>query len=561
MSTRHAGPVNSTNRNDLLFLTVIVVVSVAPYFSRLGFYSDDWASLGTMITASKQSIAGLVSAQLGADPDGRARLTNTVYQAVLFRMFGLDPLGYHVVNALVLVSAALLLYLALCELAVQRTVAVSTAASYILLPNYSTDRFWFVAFGYGLSMALLVASTWAFLRAARSHRAVPWTVLALLALAAAELGMEVVIPLMLAIPGAISWQWYRFDREGLRRRLGTPRGLLLAVSPLIVTVGVAIYKSETARGFSNPDFLYLKRLVAGALAVNFGTYGVMLLDTVAWSVRHLPSSGAVLAGLLAVFVFSYLSRSDALPESRRLWMMLILAGCVVFGLGVAIFLTTARVLFWSAGIANRVWIAAALGVALVFVGASGWVSSRLPIGPGRWIFSGLITSLCVSGFIVNTAFSTYWIAAWPRQLEVLGHIRHALPEPPPRGTLILHGVCPYVGPAIVFESSWDLAGALRVLYRDGRLRADVTTGRFSIHDDGVRTTIYRDSQFYPYGPNLLLFDDRRGTVIELTDANVARAHLSENVRCPEGIAGRGTLMFPLDEWYRNALSKGFRPWR
>jgi hypothetical protein len=45
----------------------------------------------------------------------------------------------------------------------------------------------------------------------------------------------------------------------------------------------------------------------------------------------------------------------------------VLAGFVIFGLGAAIFLTTGRVLFGSGGIANRVWIAAALGVALVAV--------------------------------------------------------------------------------------------------------------------------------------------------------------------------------------------------
>jgi hypothetical protein len=167
----------------------------------------------------------------------------------------------------------------------------------------------------------------------------------------------------------------------------------------------------------------------------------------------------------------------------------------------------------------------------------------------------------VSGFLVNTALATYWIAAWPRQLEVLRNIRRAMPELPPGITLILDGVCPYLGPAIVFESSWDLAGALRVVYRDRSLRADVTTGRFSIHDHGLRTRIYADSQFYPYGRDLLLFDDRRGTVLQVTDRNVARAHLSERAGCPEGIAGRGTLAFPLDDWYQNALSKGFRLWR
>ena len=79
--------------SDLLFLSAVVVLSVVPYVWRLGFYSDDWASLAMMTSASDQSIAGLVKAQLVHDPDAAARLTNTVYQALLFHLFGLNPLG------------------------------------------------------------------------------------------------------------------------------------------------------------------------------------------------------------------------------------------------------------------------------------------------------------------------------------------------------------------------------------------------------------------------------------------------------------------------------------
>jgi hypothetical protein len=242
--------------------------------------------------------------------------------------------------------------------------------------------------------------------------------------------------------------------------------------------------------------------------------------------------------------------------------MLVVAGFVVFGLGAAIFLTTGRVLFWSGGIANRVWIAAALGVALVAVGGAGWATSRLSNGWRRWAFSTSIAALCTAGFLINTALATYWIDAWPRQVQVIERIRRVLPQPQPGVTLILHGVCPYVGPAIVFESSWDLAGALRVVYRDPTLRADVTTGRFSVGDDGLETRIYTDAQFYPYDDDLLLYNDRTGTVVHVTDGNIARAHLTEHTVCAEGRPGRGTLVLPLDEWYEHLLSNDLLPpWR
>jgi hypothetical protein len=555
--TSHTGPSRACQRNDLLFLTIVVLISVVPYISGLGFYTDDWASLGAMTNASDQSVAGLVKEQFSWDLDARARPTNTVYQAILVRVFGLNPLGYHVVNALVFLSAALLLYLTFGELGMQRTVALSTAAVYILLPNYSTDRFWFIAFGYGLSMALFLASTYAFLRAARSRWLVPWTAFALLALAAAALAMEVVVPLMLAIPAMLWWQSRPLCPDGVRSPWGTPRTFRLSLLALAVIATVAAYKSQTARGFSVPDLLHLRRLVAGSVAVNFGTYGVVLPVTVAWGLRQLPLWNAALGVLLGILVFSHLARAEAPPESSRFWTALVLVGCIVFALGTAIFLTNARVLFWSAGIANRVWIAAALGCALVLVGVSGWVSVRFSGSVRRRTFSLLITSLCVSGFVVNSAFATFWIDAWQRQLEVVANIRQTLPALAPGTTLILDGVCPYIGPAIVFESSWDLAGALRVAYRDRSLRADVIAGNVRIGEDGVWTQLYGTSYFYPYGNNLLLFEHSGKTVRRLTNARLARTYISEHRSCPEGAEGRGALMLPVDLLYGNA----FRGWR
>ena len=135
--------------------------------------------------------------------------------------------------------------------------------------------------------------------------------------------------------------------------------------------------------------------------------------------------------------------------------------------------------------------------------------------------------------------------------------RVALPKLESGTDFILDGVCPYIGPAIVFESNWDLAGALRIIYRDRTLRADVTTGDLSIGEDGLRTHLFLKSYFHPYGDNLLLFDYSKRIVHRLTDVGIARSYLSERVRCPAGAAGRGALILPMDEWYGN----GFRPWR
>jgi hypothetical protein len=116
----------------------------------------------------------------------------------------------------------------------------------------------------------------------------------------------------------------------------------------------------------------------------------------------------------------------------------------------------------------------------------------------------------------------------------------------------------------VFESRWDLAGALQVLYRDPTLQADVVVyspdDRFSITDDGLVVRLYGRSYFYRYGPKLLLFDDRRRTTLPLIDSSVARAHLVAPLECEPAEEGRGTVILPVDKWYHAVAAQG-SAWR
>ena len=114
------------------------------------------------------------------------------YHAGLTKAFGLNPLGYHLCNAVVITSLPLFLYLVLREVPVHRTVGVGGGSSLCSVANYSTDRFWMAAFGYGLSTALFLIGVYAFLKAVRGRRVAAWLSLALAALGGASLGMEVV---------------------------------------------------------------------------------------------------------------------------------------------------------------------------------------------------------------------------------------------------------------------------------------------------------------------------------------------------------------------------------
>jgi hypothetical protein len=545
---------------DSAFLSVVILSSTLLYVTRLGFYSDDWAFLSIMSTSDDRSLLGLWHQQYQFNANLQMRPTQVLYQAVLFTLFGLEPLGYHIVNALMITIMTVLVYWVLRELGLSRSVAIAVAAAYGLIPNYSTDRFWFAAFGYTLTMAFYLLSLYADLRAARSRSQslLWWKLIALLGLLAASLGYEVVLPLLLLNVVLTWWHARRLHAAGLSGRLGRWGAILFLGSNIFMIAALLVYKSVTAQGVGLPPdetAFYAVRLVVGAVVVNYGTYGLGLPYALIWGARN--ASGLILvSGLgLALLVLGYLNlvaRHEGGFPGRTAWRRLIAGGLVVFALGYAIFLSTGRIGFSSTGIFNR-------------VAGLGWLCTMFQSSlVRRRCFAALIAGLCGAGFVIDNVLAVAWASAWSRERIVLEEIQESLPVLPSHGTLIVHRICPYVGPAIVYESNFDLASALRLTYGDPTLKADVVTDRLSIGQDGLKTQFYGFTSIYPYSSSLLLYDLQERRVVSLSDVQAATRYLGANdsgssMNCTGGVPGRGALVLPTDELYLRLEARGFHP--
>jgi len=146
---------------DRLFLAAVLVLSCLPYLGGLGLYSDDWAFLSEMQNA-RGSLRGMYDAIM---PTGLAtRPMQAVELVALYSLFGLEPLGYHIVNTAVLALAVALFYQSLRLLGLPRAIAIVVPLTFALLPHYSTDRFWIAAFQANLSICLYFVSLYADLR-------------------------------------------------------------------------------------------------------------------------------------------------------------------------------------------------------------------------------------------------------------------------------------------------------------------------------------------------------------------------------------------------------------
>src|SRR5438046_8757831 len=95
--------------------------------------------------------------------------------------------------------------------------------------------------------------------------------------------------------------------------------------------------------------------------------------------------------------------------------MLCLIGIVVlvFVLGYAIFLTDGFPKISATGISNRINSAAAIGIALSFVGFIGLFSACFKNDAlQRNLFCGLIALFSASNVIINATIASFWVIAY-----------------------------------------------------------------------------------------------------------------------------------------------------
>ena len=522
---------------DCAFLAAVVGISTLPYVRGLGFYYDDYSVLAQLNAAHDQSLVGLYHA---VRPLNGQRPLQSLTFAALDRLFGLNPLGYHIVNAFLLVAVAWLLYLVLRELRLPRLLCVALPLVYSTLPHYATNRFWLDAFQITLSGAFYLLSFYAGLRAlqARPAALAGWLMLAVAAVAASLFAYEVFYPLFLLQIAVLWWAARRSPRQVPSARRITIGGLAAAI--VVVGVVKATLVAEHGQngyqvGFQDGLAHHLAYLVSGSIKLNVGSYLLAVPYVVWWIVRHhltAANAGAAgAAGLLALGYVWWIGRRDreALIGARP-WRDCVGVGLIAFALGYAIFLTNRQILFRSAGIDNRVNAAAALGVAAILVGVVGWIAGRLTEPRGIALFSASVGCIVATGVLIIATLGSFWTSAAKEQHAIVSSLQRTAPSLPPSSTVILDGVCPEIGPAVVFADQSDFRGALALAYHDPSIAADAATEGLRAGSRRLELEMTflgdRSTRTYAYGPHLFVYNFPRRTLRVLRDRSDAARYIS-----------------------------------
>lgn len=536
---------------DVLSLFAVTFLSALPYLPALGFYSDDWSIIARSDAALRD---GTLSRSIAEN--FVARPVQGLYLTSLFVLFRLDPLGYHIVNTAVLAGSVCLFYLLLVRLRISLSMAFAAALIFVMLPQLSTVRAWYAAFQVPLSMALMLISLHAQLSFARSRKPA-WLAAAVLAALLSIGAYEIFAPLLGGFAAALLYESWRSSPARTWHERWRSAAPAIAVI-FVVAAGVAfkIAFSGRAGPITDPD-----RYIAGLYQlvrldydwrVDSGLNVLAALRAYFWWPVRGWATGAMTLGtgqagrwvglialILAILAWWRLRSSEGAIDKRSL-QRLLLIGVAVFFLGHLTFLIVPSIHFSATGIGTRVQVAGAIGVAMIFVALVGMIASAAAAPRQRAVFALLIAAAAVPAFVRLVEIESYWTQAPALQRQVLDAARSDLRAIPAGSTIILDGVCPYHGPAIVFETWWDVGGALTLTL--GRpVSGDVVSSRLSVTPAGLQTSIYEEPTLHPYSPELYIYDPRQHRVFPVPNPAAAHRYFEQRkpMRCPHGYVGRG----------------------
>lgn len=545
--------VSSAARERVSDVALVVLVSLLPvvvYVSGLGFYLDDYVTLSYLTTADHQSLWSEYTELRNGDPKSQLRPLEYAVLTVLYRLFGANPLPHQVFMAALVPACAAMAYLVLRRLTRERHVALGVAVLFALAPHYTSARFWVAAFSPTAVLTLFLASVYCVLRAleSRGARLYSWVAAACVAMVLSLFVYEIALPLFVLTAAFLAWRARGGrDRAALLTAVSYGGVLVLSLAlKLALALRLGHEGSYSVGGYEGGLLHQIGYVTSGAVKINFGTYGLGLPYVVWWIVDHrfdwVALAAAVVVGAV---VFLLVARGARDGESivtsqgarRPLWLLLVAAGLVIVATGYGLFVVTGQVYMTSVGIDNRVNAVPALGMALLAVGLLLRVTEWVRPEWRSTAFALGIAVLASAGALITSTVASYWESAYGRQQEVMAQLTRALPSDPSGSTILLDGVCPEIGPGVVYYGTYDFEAALQTRYRDRSLHGTLLTDDVRATGAGIdigTTWLHTERRLVRYGQGLLVYEPARSSLTPIPDRHTALEYLAGTPRtsCP-----------------------------
>jgi hypothetical protein len=472
-----------------LVLAAVALVGYGPYVKDGGFYSDDWSFAAIYEHAARDGFSAGFSGLLDI---ASSRPVGTAYAAVRYELFGLDPTGHLVVAGLLWLAVAVLFYALLRTLGLSALPACSIALLALLFPLADSTRLWPAASALNLGISLYLAGTLVALAGLRT------TGLRSAAMHAAAVALYLASVLTYeatTVAVVLSFALYSLQARGRR--------VLVRWAVDVAAVGVALLVATTQSPVERAPISELPHRAGEVISG-----GLMVIS---WSVLPLGgtthlSIARLLGGLIVVVVIAAAIRQAVTGEraaALRQWLIAAAAGVVAIAAGYLVLLPVDGYNPAHRGIANRVNAFSSLGMA-VLVYSLAMLAALLVSRWGRRTTTalaiGLVAVVAVGYAARLRSDERNWRDAAEDQADILDTIRGS-PRLGDGDRLVAFQVPAFAAPGVpVFHETWDLTGALRLLWRDDSLEAyPANNGRVVVCRAGGVYVIAGDTTGLPYG--------------------------------------------------------------
>lgn len=476
------------------FFVLLEVLIFGPNLFKVGFYLDDWLMLSTL-RFGPQDLFGAFSNYFFNDPKVIIRPVEVLHFGLMYFLFGIKPLGYHVVNAALEICCSVLLYVALKQFTNSRFLSCLVTCGFIIYPVRDSTHYWILCSSVALSLALYLGSLIFSLKAVKEKKPVLYAIAAL-PFAFSIFNYEVFMPLA----GVTAASVFFFAR----RSESYARAFLQAVFsflPLFLS-GVSLFAYQRFL-VPNLGVGYLHRLTIDPAqilhVIGAGTFTSSLFGAMPFFQRqaelHLtePQNLGNLLALTLIFsgtvILSFrLLAAEADSIRLRTCMELVVVGILAIVSSLAIFGLNKEYEPTLMTLVNRMFTGASLGWNCIFAGlffSAVWlIFNFVKVKTAQQCVLAILSSgLAVAAVfftLVNWQLAQPWVVSKRAQSDVYYLLRGMRGKVKHPDVIILSDFPRYVMWCPVFDGIWDFQSMARVALEDPKIQAGVVCDRLVV---------------------------------------------------------------------------------
>jgi hypothetical protein len=436
----------------------MLVLGFAVYGTQVrhgGFLMDDWYIASQYQTPAHPGF-GLVRTYMHTYGQ---RPVSALYLLAAQAVFGLHSSIFLAWSVVLAASMSTLLFIVLRQLGLERIHAGAIAALVLVFPTADSTVLWVAGSNAHLNISLFLAGLIVALHGLRmtGHSARAWHAGALALYALSILFAETT-----AGPVLLSVFIYRLLvpwRAAARR---------WAADVVVALAAIAYVGSRTRQPIvsAHAQWDHVVQIVSDAVRI-------IELAGVTTGQTRIPGPVIVAVVALGAMAWFVLPKGGAIRGELGRWLLVTVAGVAALAAGYLMLVPGSSYYAPSAqGLGNRVNALAAPGYAIVLYSLAAMIACGLLALRSGWV---LVTAATAAVAVLLAAF---WIgevrkdqSAYTNAYALAKHslrvIDHRVPKPPRGTTVYTFGIPKETASVVpVWDASWDLTGALTILWRD-----------------------------------------------------------------------------------------------